>query len=76
MNIVKNISPQMVIHLSIIQAHSCLTSVILPFTLTALTFDSCWYYTNVNHFKDGWAVNFVFFSQGDNRIPSLNASMH
>ena len=75
-NIVKNINLQMVTHLSIVQAHSCLTLVIWPFTLTTLTFASCCYCTNVSHFKDGRAVNFVFFSQGDNRILNLNASVH
>ena len=31
---------------------------------------------NVSHFKDGWAVNLVwFFSQKDKRIPNLNASI-
>ena len=56
-NIVKNINPQMVTHLSIVHGFSCLTSAIWPFTLTALTFGSCWFGI-VSHFKDGWALNF------------------
>ena len=47
----------MVTHLSIVHGFSCLTSVIWPFTLTALTFGSCWFGI-VSHFKDGWALNF------------------
>ena len=53
----------------------CLTSEIGPFTLIALTFGSCLYCANVSHYKDGWAVNFSFFAQRDNRIPNLNASI-
>ena len=33
----------MVTHLSNVKAHGCLTLLILPFALTALTFGSCWY---------------------------------
>ena len=33
------------------------------------------YYANVHHLKQRWAPNFVFFSQRDNRIPKLNASV-
>ena len=67
----------MVTHLSIsiILNADCLTSVKWPFTLTALTFGSCLHCANVSYFKDGWAVNFNFFPQRDNRIPNLNASI-
>ena len=53
MNIVKNINLQVVTHLSIVQAYSCLPLVIWSFALTALTFSSCWYCANVSHFKNG-----------------------
>ena len=64
----------MVTYLSISLNAGCLTSVKWPFTLTALTFGSCLHCTNVIYFKDGWAVNFNFFPQTDNKIPNLNAS--
>ena len=66
----------MVNYLSIVHGLNYLTSVISPFTLTAWSFGSCWYCANVSHFMDGWAVNHVLFSQGDNRISNLNAWMH
>ena len=65
----------MVTHLNILLGPYCLTSLIWPFTLTAFTFGSCLYCANVSYFKDGWAVNFVFFSQMDNKTPQLNASV-
>ena len=46
----------------------CLSSLIWPFNLTALSFELCMYCANVSHYKDGWAVNF-------NRIPNLNTSI-
>ena len=49
----KNNNPQMVTHLSIVQPHSCLTLVLWPFTLKALTFGSCWYGANLMH----WVQN-------------------
>ena len=49
-------------HLSTVKANGCLTLLILPFTLTALTFGLCWYCANVIHFKNGCAVNFNFLS--------------
>ena len=65
----------MVTHLCTVHGLDYLTSVIWPFTLTAYTFGSCLYCANVSHYMDGWAVNFVFFSQRNNRIPKLNASI-
>ena len=69
----------MVTHLSTVKAHGCLTLLILPFTLTSLTFGSCLccalieafnlvilFYPVVKKlkFKDGWVVNFTFFHRG------------
>ena len=56
-------------------ANSYLTSLIWPFPLTAFTFGSCLYCASVSQYKDGWAVNFNFFSQKDHRIPQLNTSI-
>ena len=65
----------MVTHISIILNADCLTSVILPISLTALTFGSCLDCANISYFKDGWAVNFNIFPQQDYGIPNLNASI-
>ena len=45
----KNNIPQMVTHLSIVHGLDCLTSVIWPFTLTALTFGLCWKCADLMH---------------------------
>ena len=65
----------MATHHSITLNAECLTSVKWPFTLTALTFGPCLHFANISYFKDGWAVNFNFYLQTDNRIPNLNASI-
>ena len=52
-------NPQMVTHLITIQAHDCLTLLILPFTLTALTFGSCWYYALLRYLTWGSYYPFV-----------------
>ena len=64
----------MVTQISINHRLYCLTLVIWPFTITAFTFRSCFCCTNVSNFKDGSAVNFEFFSQGDNRFFFPNES--
>ena len=59
-----------VIQINWIRPHSlffglaCLTSVIWPFTLTALTLGSCLYCVNASHYMDEGAVNFNFFHKG------------
>ena len=66
----------MVTHLSAVKANGCLTLLILPFTLTALTFGSCLVLCKCLAItKMGGAVNFNFFHKGDNRIPYMNASI-
>ena len=62
----------MVTHFSINYGLGCLTSVIWPFTLPSLLAHACIVQMLA---IQGWVSSTLTFSQGDNKISNLNASM-
>ena len=60
----------MVFHLCIAHGSGYLTLMILPFTLTALTFGSCLYCRNAGHYKDEQTGSKPFCYKGIIGLPT------